>query len=51
MLVFFGYGAHFLTFATTFIPWFNAVGFYTPTGNASPINITAPFAAGFGMRD
>lgn len=51
MLVFFGYGAHFLTFATTFIPWFNAIGFYTPTGNASPINITAPFAAGFGMQD
>lgn len=31
-LVFMGYGAHFLTFATTFIPAFNAVSAYT-TGN------------------
>ncbi|PPJ53098.1 hypothetical protein CBER1_11575 [Cercospora berteroae] len=31
-LVFMGYGAHFLTFGTTFIPYFNAVSAYT-SGN------------------
>lgn len=45
-LVFMGYGCHFLTFATTFIPWFNAVGFYAP-GN-DPNVMSAEFAASFG---
>lgn len=49
-VVFIGYGAHFLTFATLFIPWFNAVGFYGPGGMSSPTEgQTAEFAASFGM--
>lgn len=43
-VVFLGYGAHFLTFATTSIPWFNAVNAYAAGGAAG----TAEFEAGFG---
>lgn len=31
-IVFFGYGSHFLTFATTWMPFFNAVGYFNKTG-------------------
>ena len=52
-LVFMGYGAHFLTFGTTFIPAFNAVSAYT---SGSPYlgemagnqEITPAFAASYG---
>lgn len=48
-VVFMGYGAHFLTFATTFIPWFNAVGFFGPGAESDPMSgMTAEFAASFG---
>ncbi|KAJ4368029.1 hypothetical protein N0V83_006384 [Neocucurbitaria cava] len=33
MIVFFAYGAHFLSYATTFIPFYNAVGFFNPDGS------------------
>lgn len=49
MLVFFGYGAHFLTQATTFIPMFNALGFFSPSGEGAPAQgITPTFEASFG---
>lgn len=47
-LVFMGYGAHILTFATTFVPSFNAVGFYAEA--SAPDQPTAAFAASFGTR-
>jgi succinate-acetate transporter protein len=46
-LVFMGYGAHILTFATTFVPSFNAVAFYS---DGDPNKATAGFAASFGTR-
>ncbi|KAI8942307.1 hypothetical protein NX059_000386 [Plenodomus lindquistii] len=33
MIVFFTYGAHLFAYATTFIPWFNAIGFFNPDGS------------------
>ncbi|EME40933.1 hypothetical protein DOTSEDRAFT_136849 [Dothistroma septosporum NZE10] len=53
-LVFMGYGAHFLTFGTTFIPAFNAISAYTSgspylgseTGNQA---VTPEFAASYGF--
>ncbi|KAH7076319.1 hypothetical protein FB567DRAFT_504415 [Paraphoma chrysanthemicola] len=33
MIVFLAYGAHLMSFATTFIPWFNAIGFFNPDGS------------------
>ncbi|KAJ8108350.1 hypothetical protein OPT61_g8233 [Boeremia exigua] len=51
MMVFFAYGAHFLSYATTFIPWFNAIGYFNPDGSGigSPgaQNQTAMFAASY----
>lgn len=50
MIVFFGYGAHFATQATTFIPWFNSLGFFSPTGDGAPIEgLTPTFLSSFGM--
>lgn len=54
-LVFMGYGAHFLTFATTFIPFFNAVSAYTDgtpyLGQAGENQmLSAQFAASYGER-
>jgi hypothetical protein len=46
-LVFMGYGAHILTFATTFVPSFNAVAFYS---DGDPNKATPAFAASFGKR-
>ena len=43
--VFMAYGCHFLTFATTTIPWFNAVAAYT---NGASQTETPEFDAGFG---
>ena len=52
MMVFLGYGAHFLSYATTFIPFFNAVGFFNPDGSGagSPgtANQTPVFYASYG---
>ncbi len=52
MMVFFAYGAHFLSYATTFIPWYNAVGYFNPDGSGAgspgPQNQTAMFAASYG---
>lgn len=44
-IVFMSFGAHFLTFATSAIPWFNAVASYTVDGVESPM-----FPAGQGVR-
>lgn len=44
--VFFGYGAHFLTFAATFTPFFAAISAYTTDGSQMQ---TPPFLASFGM--
>ena len=53
MMVFFAYGAHFLSFATTFIPWYNAIGYFNPDGSGigspGPQNQTAMFTASYGM--
>ena len=43
-LVFFGYGAHILTFATTFMPSFDAIGWYS---KGDPYKITPGFAFQF----
>ena len=43
-LVFFGYGAHILTFATTFMPSFDAIGFYS---KGDPYKVTPGFAFTF----
>lgn len=52
MMVFLAYGAHFLTYATTFIPWYNAIGYFNPDGSGAgspgPQNQTAMFAASYG---
>jgi succinate-acetate transporter protein len=52
MIVFLAYGAHLLSFSTTFIPWFNSVGFYNPDGSGigSPgaNNQTSVFLASYG---
>jgi hypothetical protein len=52
MMVFFAYGAHFLSFATTYIPYYNAIGYFNPDGSGigSPgaQNQTAMFAASYG---
>lgn len=52
MLVFFGYGCHFLTFGISFIPFFNGVSAYTSgspyiggTGNQM---MTAEYASSYG---
>lgn len=48
-VVFFGYGAHFLTFSATFIPWFAAVSSFNTTGaTAGTQTLTPGFLAGFG---
>ncbi|KAF3054103.1 hypothetical protein E8E11_011671 [Didymella keratinophila] len=51
MMVFFAYGAHFFTYATLFIPWFNAIGYFNPDGSGigspGPTNQTATFTASF----
>jgi succinate-acetate transporter protein len=53
MIVFLAYGAHLLSFATTFIPWFNAIGFFNPDGSGigSPgaTNQSPVFLSSFGM--
>jgi hypothetical protein len=52
MMVFFAYGAHFLSFATTNIPYYNAIGYFNPDGSGigspGPENQTAMFAASYG---
>lgn len=52
MMVFLAYGAHFLSFATTFIPYYNAIGFFNPDGSGvgSPnaTNQTPMFTASYG---
>jgi succinate-acetate transporter protein len=52
MMVFFAYGAHFLSFATTSIPYYNAIGFFNPDGSGigSPgvENQTAVWTASYG---
>jgi succinate-acetate transporter protein len=52
MMVFFAYGAHFLSYATTFIPWYNAIGYFNADGSGAgspgPENQTAMFAASYG---
>src|ERR1700761_8319184 len=47
-IVFFGYGAHFLTFATRFIPWFSAVSWNSAGGPGDAYAPGPTFAAGFG---
>lgn len=47
-IVFMGYGAHFLTYSTTWIPAFNAIGFFNPEAPAGPDQITPTFAASYG---
>lgn len=47
-IVFMGYGAHFLTYATTFIPAFHAIGFFAPEVPAGQQQITPTFAASYG---
>jgi succinate-acetate transporter protein len=44
-VVFMGYGAHFLTYGTTFVPYFDAVAAFTTDGSES---LTPPFLASFG---
>lgn len=53
MMVFIGYGAHFLTFATLFIPWFNAAGFFAPNTQGTPGEglMNPQFLASFGEFD
>lgn len=55
MMVFFAYGAHFLSYATLFIPWFNAIGYFNPDGSGigspGPNDQTATFAASFGTAN
>jgi succinate-acetate transporter protein len=46
-VVFMGYGAHFLTYGTTFIPFFNAVAAFTASGDGQ--TQTPPFLASFGQ--
>lgn len=47
-LVFFAYGAHFFTYATTFIPYYGAVAWNAKTPGASEFSPGPSFAAGFG---
>jgi hypothetical protein len=51
-MIFLAYGAHLLSFATTFIPWFNAIGFFNPDGSGigSPgtANQTSVFLSSYG---
>ncbi|KAF9691395.1 hypothetical protein EKO04_010583 [Ascochyta lentis] len=51
MMVFLAYGAHLLSYATTFIPFFNAIGFFNPDGSGvggpGAGNQTAVFAASY----
>ncbi|KAI1569705.1 membrane protein, partial [Pyrenophora tritici-repentis] len=53
MVVFFGYGAHFFAYSTTFVPAFNAVGFFNPdgsgTGSPGTSNQTSMFLASYGF--
>lgn len=46
-LVFMGYGAHFLSFATTFQPTFHQISFYS-NGDPYQSGVTPAFAASFG---
>lgn len=52
MMVFFGYGGHFFAYSTTFVPAFNAVGFFNPngsgTGSPGTSNQTSMFLASYG---
>ncbi len=48
-VVFFGYGAHYLTFAMAFIPWFGAVRWNSVGGNGDAFTPDGTFAAGFGF--
>lgn len=48
--VFGAYGAYFLTFATTFMPFFNATGSYSPDPTKPWLGVDQPeFLASFGM--
>ncbi|OAL42568.1 plasma membrane ammonium transporter [Pyrenochaeta sp. DS3sAY3a] len=51
MMVFLAYGAHFLSYATTFIPYYNAIGFFNPDGSslgsAGTGNQTSMFMASY----
>ena len=53
MCVFFGYGAHFFTFATVFIPYYGAIAFPAASGGTSPADapydVTATWANSFGF--
>lgn len=49
-VVFMGFGAHFLTFSATFIPWFAAVSSFNVTGaTAGTQTNSVGFLAGFGF--
>lgn len=54
MMVFLAYGAHFLSYATTFIPYYNAIGFFNPDGSSlggpGIENQTSVFMASYGKR-
>lgn len=47
-IVFMGYGAHFLTYSTTFLPFFNAIAYFNPEAPVGPDQITPTFAASYG---
>lgn len=47
-IVFMGYGAHFFTYATTFMPFFHAIGFFAPDVAAGQSQITPTFASSYG---
>lgn len=47
-VVFMGYGAHFLTYSTTFIPFFHAIAFFNPEAPPGQDAITPTFAASYG---
>lgn len=55
MMVFLAYGAHFLSYATTFVPHYNAIGFFNPDGSSlggpGTENQTPMFLASYGKRD
>ncbi|KAK3055619.1 hypothetical protein LTR09_003540 [Extremus antarcticus] len=48
-VVFFGYGAHFFTFATTFMPFYGAVSWNSLEAPGNPYSPGPTFAAGFGF--
>lgn len=49
-VVFMGYGAHFLTYSTTFMPAFNAIAFFNAEAPADATQITPVFAASYGTN-